>query len=136
MDSLGNKFQIIHKDEIMVYELSNTVSRENNVAIQPVEIRKPIDKATPLLAQALGENEKLECVFSFYRTASYGGNEFYFKMTLKDAVISNINFFYPNAINSNETQPYESLTFKFSSIAWEHVTARTSSSLLWKDAAY
>lgn len=136
MDSLGNKFQIIHKDEIMVYELSNTVSRENNVAIQPVEIRKPIDKATPLLAQALGENEKLECVFSFYRTASYGGNEFYFKMTLKDAVISSINFFYPNAINSNETQPYESLTFKFSSIAWEHVTARTSSSLLWKDAAY
>lgn len=136
IDSIGNKFQIIHKDEITVYELSNAVSRANNVAIQPVEIRKPIDKATPLLTQALGENEKLECVFSFYRTVNYGGNEFYFKMILKDAIINNITFFYPNAITYDEAQPYESVSFKFSSIAWEHVAARTSSCLLWDNAAY
>jgi len=133
IDSVGNKFQIIHKDEIIVYEVSNTLSRDNNIAMQPLEIRKPIDKATPLLAQALGENEKLECIFSFYRTASYGGNEFYFKMTLKDAIINNINFFHPNAISHNETQPYEGVSFKFASIMWEHVTARTSSHLLWKN---
>ncbi|MGP3590299.1 Hcp family type VI secretion system effector [Vagococcus sp. WN89Y] len=134
IDSVGNKFQMIHKDEIIVYEVSNTVRRDEQVAMQPLQIRKPIDKSTPLLAQALGENEKLECVFSFYRTASYGGNEFYFKMTLKDAIISNINFFHPNAISHNEIQPYEGISFKFSSIMWEHVTAKTSSCLLWEDA--
>lgn len=135
IDSIGNRFQIIHKDEITVYELSNTLSRMDNIAIHPVEIRKPIDKATPLLAHALAENEKLECVFSFYRIASYGGNEFYFKMTLKEAVINNINFYYPNATSQNEVQPYESISFQFASITWEHVTARTSSHLLCDNAA-
>lgn len=136
IDSIGNHFQSIHQDEIMVYELSNNVSRVDNVAIPPVKIRKPIDKATPLLAQALAQNEKLECVFSFYRAASYGSNECYFKIILKDAIINNITFLYPNAIICNEVLPYESVSFKFASIVREHVTARTSSHLPGDNAAY
>lgn len=134
-DSIGNKFQAFHKDEIMIYELSNMVSRDDNVAVHPLSIRKPIDKATPLLAQALRDNEKLTCVFSFYRTTNYGGNEFYFKMVLNDAIVSHINFFYPNALANKDTQPYEAVSFKFASIEWEHITARTASYLLWGDAS-
>ncbi|QRN37382.1 Hcp family type VI secretion system effector [Pectobacterium carotovorum] len=135
-DSIGNKYQIAHEDEIFVYELMNRITRQDNVALNPVEIRKPIDKATPLIAQALGDNEKLTCEFLFYRTSQSGDNELYFKMVLRDAVINDIQFFYPNSLTHNETQPQESISFKFASIEWEHVVARTSSFLLWTDSTY
>ncbi|PKX83510.1 type VI secretion system protein [Pectobacterium peruviense] len=136
LDSIGNKYQSAHENEIFVYELVNNISREENISMLPVEIRKPIDKATPLFAQAINDKEKLECVFSFYRTAQSGGNELYFKMKLRDALISNIRFFYPNSLTHNEVQPQESVSFKFASIEWEHVIARTSAYMLWQNVAY
>lgn len=136
VESIGNKYQTAHEDEIFVYELMNRITREENVALSPVEIRKPIDKATPLLAQALNDNEKLECELLFYRTSQSGGNELYFKILLKEAIINDIQFFYPNSMTHNETQPQESVSFKFASITYEHVMARTSSFLVWNHAIY
>lgn len=135
-DSIGNKYQSSHEDEIFIYELINHVMRAENVALYPVEIRKPIDKATPLLAQALGDNEKIFCEFSFYRTAQSGGNELYFKLLLRDAVINDIRFLYPNSLTHDELQPHETVSFKFASIEFEHVIARTSSYLLWNETVY
>ncbi|KHS88053.1 Hcp [Pectobacterium brasiliense] len=135
-DSIGNKYQASHEDEIFVYELMNQITRQDNVSLYPVEIRKPIDKATPLLAQALSDNEKLTCEFLFYRTSQSGGNELYFKMVLRDAVIAGIQFHYPNSLTHNEVQPHESISFKFASIEWEHVVARTSSYILWETVKY
>ncbi|MEH0873173.1 hypothetical protein QM999_00235 [Pectobacterium cacticida] len=37
-------------------------------------------------------------------------------MKLRDALISNIRFFYPNSQTHNEVQPQESVSFKFASI--------------------
>ncbi len=51
LDSIGNKYQSAHENEIFVYELVNNISREENISLLPVEIRKPIDKATPLFAR-------------------------------------------------------------------------------------
>ncbi|MBN3115693.1 Hcp family type VI secretion system effector [Pectobacterium brasiliense] len=136
LESIGNKYQSSHEDEIFVYELTNQITRADNVSIHPIEIRKPIDKSTPLLAQSLSENEKIECEFLFYRTSKSGGNELYFKISLKDAIINDIRFFYPNSLTHNETQPQESISFKFATITLEHVTARTSSYLLWNEAIY
>ncbi len=48
-DSIGNKCQLAHEDEIFVYELINRITRQDNVSLTPVEIRKPIDKAPHLL---------------------------------------------------------------------------------------
>ncbi|TKY84150.1 Hcp family type VI secretion system effector [Pectobacterium polonicum] len=135
-DSIGNKYQASHEDEIFVYELMNQITRQDNVSLSPVEIRKPIDKTTPLLAQALNGNEKLTCEFFFYRTSQSGGNELYFKLVLRDAVINDIRFFAPNSLTHNELQPQENISFKFASIEWEHVVARTSSYILWKDVEY
>lgn len=106
------------------------------MSLLPVEIRKPIDKATPLFAQAINDNEKMKCVFSFYRTAQSGGNELYFEMSLKDAIINNIRFFYPNSLNHNEINSRESVSFKFASIEWEHVIARTSEYMVWQNINY
>lgn len=133
MASIGNLHQSGHEDEIFVYELNTSVIREDNVSFYPLQIRKPIDKSTPLLSQALGDKEKLTCELSLYRTAMAGGNELYFKIRLLGGIISGINAVYPNSLTHNDLQPSESVSFKFNTIEWEHVAARTSSYLFWQD---
>lgn len=136
LESIGNKYQAGHEDEIFVLELLNTMTRSENVALHPVQISKPIDKSTPLLAQAVNDNEKLECLFSLYRTAQSGGNELYFKMKLTKATISDSKLFCPNSVSHNDAQSHESISFKYESITWEHVTARTSAYSIWEDRVY
>ncbi|AVT60649.1 MULTISPECIES: Hcp family type VI secretion system effector [Pectobacterium] len=136
VDSIGNKYQSGHEDEIFIYELMNQFTRLENVSLHPVDIRKPIDKSTPLLAQALNDKEKLNCEFLLYRTSSLGGHEVFFKISLKDAIVNDIRYFYPNSLTDNDGQPQENVSFKFSSITLEHVIARTSSYMLWSDSIY
>ncbi|CDL80439.1 Hcp family type VI secretion system effector [Xenorhabdus cabanillasii] len=136
MESIGNKFQKGHEDEILVNELSSNLSMHQNVNFQPIDIRKPIDKSSPLLSQALTSNEILTCEFFFYRTSMNGGLELYYKVKLTEASLVNINFFCPNSITHNDAQPEESLSIKFKSITWEHVTAGTSSYSIWDDRVY
>ncbi|WP_426575411.1 Hcp family type VI secretion system effector (plasmid) [Xenorhabdus stockiae] len=136
IDSIGNKFQKGHEDEILVNELSSNLSMHQNVNFQPIDIRKPIDKSSPLLSQALTSNELLTCEFFFYRTSMSGGLELYYKIKLTEAALVNINFFCPNSITHNDAQPEESLSIKFKSITWEHVTAGTSSYSIWDERVY
>ncbi|MBC8954920.1 Hcp family type VI secretion system effector [Xenorhabdus sp. PB62.4] len=136
VDSIGNKFQKGHEDEILVNELSSNLSMHQNVNFQPIDIRKPIDKSSPLLSQALTSNEILTCEFFFYRTAMSGGLELYYKVKLTEASLVNINFFCPNSVTHNDAQPEESLSIKFKSITWEHVTAGTSSYSIWDERVY
>lgn len=136
IDSIGNKYQSAHEDEIFVYELMNQFTRLENVSLHPVDIRKPIDKATPLLAQALNDNEKLDCVFQCYRTSSLGGYELFFKISLKEAIVTDIRYFYPNSLTHNDAQPQENVSFKFASITLEHVIARTINYMLWSGSIY
>ncbi|ULS44462.1 Hcp family type VI secretion system effector [Pectobacterium carotovorum] len=136
VDSIGNKYQSGHEDEIFIYELMNQFTRLENVSLHPVDIRKPIDKSTPLLAQALNDKEKLNCEFLLYRTSSLGGHEVFFKISLKDAIVNDIRYFYPNSLTDNDGQSQENVSFKFSSITLEHVIARTSSYMLWSDSIY
>ncbi|CDH04916.1 conserved hypothetical protein [Xenorhabdus bovienii str. oregonense] len=136
VNSIGNKFQKGHEDEILVNELSSNLSMHQNVNFQPIDIRKPIDKSSPLLSQALTSNEILTCEFFFYRTAMNGGLELYYKVKLTEASLVNISFFCPNSITHNDAQPEESLSIKFKSITWEHVTAGTSSYSIWDERVY
>ncbi|WNN46865.1 Hcp family type VI secretion system effector [Siccibacter colletis] len=131
--SIGNKWQKGHEDEIFIYEVNNTVSCEDNISFHPLSIRKPIDKATPLLLQALNGKESLDCSFNFYRTSSNGGNELYFRIKLTKARVKEINYIYPNSITHNELQPQEVVLFSFATITMEHIIANTSSWASWKD---
>ena len=135
-DSIGNRYQAGHEDEIMIFELSSNISMNQNVCFQPIDIRKPIDKSSPLLAQALTNNEILTCNFLFYRTAMSGGIELYYKIKLTEASIVNLNFFYPNSITHNDSQPEESVSIRFKSVTWEHVMAGTSSYSIWDERSF
>jgi type VI secretion system Hcp family effector len=133
LDSIGNKAQIAHLDQIMVYELSHIILRKQNVNHQPLIITKPIDKSSPLLGKAISENELLTCDFDVYRTNKFGINEMFYKIKLTEARISDIHLIFPNSLINNNSQPQERISLSYETITWEHTAAGTSSYSLWKD---
>ncbi len=136
LDSIGNKAQIAHLDQIMVYELTHSISREQNVFHHPVIIKKPIDKSSPLLGKAISENEILTCDFDVYQTNRFGINELYYKIKLTKARMADIHLTLPNTSHDNNEQPYESISFSYETITWEHNTAGTSAYSLWNDRVF
>lgn len=47
-DSIGNKYQSGHEDQIYVYSFDYDINRDQNISHSPVIISKPIDKSSPL----------------------------------------------------------------------------------------
>ncbi len=135
-DSIGNKYQAGHEDECLIYELIGHISRQQHSIYHPIEVRKPIDKATPLIAHSLSTNEKIKVFFNCYRTAVTGGLELFFKVKLTGATISDVRFHFPNSLTNNDVQPQERISIKYESITWEHVMSGTSSYSIWEDRVY
>ncbi|RJT46507.1 Hcp family type VI secretion system effector [Rahnella woolbedingensis] len=136
LDSIGNKAQIAHLDQIMVYELSHILSREENVNHHPVVVTKPIDKSSPLLGKAISENEILTVNLDIYRTNRFGKDELFFKIKLTKARLSDISLVFPNTIDDNNAQAYEELSFSYETITWEHIIAGTSAYSLWNERVF
>lgn len=131
--SVGNKAQTAHQDQIMVMALNHSLSRAQNVNHLALEIRKPVDKSSPLLGKAITENESLACEFDFYRTSRSGASELYYRMKLVNARISKISLIVPHTISDTQGQPEEIVSFTYESINWEHCIAGTSAYSLWGD---
>ncbi|MDX7999041.1 Hcp family type VI secretion system effector [Xenorhabdus sp. Reich] len=135
-DSIGNKYQEEHKDKILVYSVDHDVSRDQNVNHHPITITKPIDKSSPLLGVAISDNENLHCEIDIYRNSSSGGLEKFYSIKLTNATIKNISVHYPNSLNHNDMQPYESITISYDSITWTHHTAGTSGYSIREDNVF
>ena len=88
--SIGNKCQSLHQDEILVlaysHELANPGSTQRAIH-RPVMITKLVDKASPLLAQAVDSREVVRCDIHLYRFHPAGHQERYFSVKLEGAVI-------------------------------------------------
>ncbi|MEY0878419.1 MULTISPECIES: Hcp family type VI secretion system effector [Providencia] len=136
IDSIGNKYQKGHENEIFITEVSMDTMRSQNVIFQPVNIKKLIDKSSPLLLQALISNEILTCEFFHYRTSMQGGLELYYKTKLTEANIIHLTTLHPNSTTHNDYQPQESVSFKYKSIIVEHIMAGTSTYGIWEDSIY
>ncbi|MBD2813837.1 Hcp family type VI secretion system effector [Xenorhabdus sp. Flor] len=134
--SIGNLCQNGREDQIYIYELSHSLSREQNVNHFPITIKKPLDKATPLLGVAISNNEELECKFDLYRTDSNGGIILYFTIKITNATINSIDVICPNSLTHNEFQPQEIVSLKYKSISWQHHSAGTSGYSIWDDRIY
>ncbi|CAM4031011.1 Hcp family type VI secretion system effector [Rahnella bruchi] len=133
LDSIGNKAQLAHLDQIMVYELSHSISREQNAAHHPVIITKPLDKSSPLIGKAISENEVLTCDIDVYRINQFGINELFYKFKLTGARITDLHILLPHVLHDSQGQPQEAITFSYETITWEHVSAGTSAYSLWND---
>lgn len=59
-DSLGNKYQSSHLNEILVIASKFDISRRQNLSHAPLSITKHVDKSTPLLITAITNNEILK----------------------------------------------------------------------------
>ncbi|MCE1635987.1 type VI secretion system tube protein Hcp, partial [Enterobacter hormaechei] len=57
LDSIGNRYQKGHEDQIQVLSLNHSISRQQNVSHQPIQFIKPVDKSSPLLEMAIDSNE-------------------------------------------------------------------------------
>ncbi|AHG18772.1 Hcp [Chania multitudinisentens RB-25] len=136
LDSIGNLCQNGHADQIYLYELNHSMSREQHVSHHPVVIIKPIDKSSPLIGIAISNNERLDATIDIYRTNQNGGRELFYTIKLTNVTITDINIFYPNSLTHNESQPQESLSLKYESIAWQHHIAGTSGYSIWDDRVY
>lgn len=135
-DSIGNKFQTGHEDEILALAFEHTILREQHVNHGPVSFVKPIDKSSPLWGIAITANERLDIKFVFYRTSSSGAQELYYSVRLSKATVSRINVIYPHAIDHASNQPEEMITLTYQSITWEHHVAGTSGYSIWEERVY
>lgn len=136
LDSIGNRCQIGHEDQIQVLGLNHSISREQNVSHHPVSITKPIDKSSPLFGMAISENELVDVILYFYRVNSAGQLELYYEVKLTDASIVDITSVYPHSIDNNDLMPYEKIQLKYKSISWNHRSAGTSGYSIWDDRVY
>ncbi|MCG3463395.1 Hcp family type VI secretion system effector [Xenorhabdus bovienii] len=135
-DSIGNKYQSGHENEIFIISFEHEITRMSNVNHRPVSFIKPIDKSSPLLGVSISNNEELEIEFFFYRTSITGGNELYYSVKLQKAFIERINVSYPHSINHANQQPEEMISIKYASITWQHLAAGTSGYSFWEDSVY
>ncbi len=101
---------------------------------KPFSFTCSLNKAVPLLYNALTNGERLPIVeVHWFRTSTSGGQEYYFTTRLEDAIITDINLVMPNAQdqdNNDKTELFK-VSLNYRKVVWEHIAAGTSGSDDW-----
>ena len=91
---------------------------------RPVKITKSVDKSSPLLFQALANNENVNTArFRFYRPDPATGDEqHYYTILLENGRISRITTLSPDTLEAgNAAQPVkETVSFTYQKITWTY----------------
>lgn len=131
-DSVGNRWQRNHVNEISVFSLSSGVTNTGKGAnLQSLTFSKQIDKSSPLLANAINNNENLFLAFWFYRINRYGQWEKYYYIQLRGASISRIQL----RIIKDEIDT-ETISVDYDYILSKHLISNTECSYLALPAEY
>jgi type VI secretion system secreted protein Hcp len=91
-----------------------------------ISIRKPIDRATPLLAKALCNNEVIEATFKFFRPSPSGDGttEQFFTVEIDQGRVMSIAIVSPDGFSNADPAPpvpaFEDITFSYASITWRY----------------
>ena len=134
--SIGNKCQAGHLNEIMVLAYSHNMANTTRAIHNPVLITKNIDKSSPLIARAMATMEKVDCTIDFYRTSSFGTQEKYYTVEIKEGIIADLTLELPHVILSGDAQPQEHVAFRYKDITWTHHGAGTSGYSLWEEGLW
>ncbi|CAM3704817.1 Major exported protein [Vibrio aerogenes CECT 7868] len=138
-DSMGNKFQETHTDEITVLACKHHMAKspaQHGKSHQPIMIIKNIDKASPLLATAFAKQEHLDCTINFYRTNEQGYNEKFYSIELKKALISGLTFSLPHTVQAHDQEMNEILELSYKEIIWNHNVSGTMGYDNWDQAGW
>ncbi len=87
----------------------------------PLVVTKELDKASPMLYQALCTGEQMKSVvIKWYRIDPSGTEEHYFTTKLEDAIITEIKAWMPNALDVNKEtfKHMEDVSFTYKKIIW------------------
>lgn len=121
-------------DEIMVLSYTHNMLNIGNIdkpTHSPIIITKNIDKASPLLAQALSNREEINCTVSFYRVSSFGMQEKFYSVSINGGIIADLTLEMPHAILQSDAEPQEHIDLRYRDITWTHHAAGTSGYSTW-----
>ena len=121
-------------DEIMVLSYTHNMLNIGNIdkpTHSPIIITKNIDKASPLLAQALSNREEINCTVSFYRVSSFGMQEKFYSVSINGGVIADLTLEMPHAILQSDAETQEHISIRYRDITWTHHAAGTSGYSTW-----
>lgn len=144
-ESIGAFFKSGHEDEIFVTGFEHKVSVPTdrltgqvigNRKHEYLQIRKLIDKSSPLLFQCLAEPKSLNCELNFYRSADTGSDGqpvHYYTITLEGAKVVSIITTSPDFLDpaNDSISAYEEVRLTYSSITWNHETASSTAIDNW-----
>ncbi len=143
-DSVGNTYVEGHEDEILVQAFDHDVTVPTDPQSgqpsgqrvhKPFKFTAALNKATPLLYNALASGEMLTRVeLKWYRTSVEGKQEHFFSTILEDATIIDINCKMPHCQdpdNADFTQLIDT-SLSYRKITWEHVVSGTSGGDDWR----
>jgi len=142
-DSVGNIYQEGHEDECFCQSLTVEVALPRDPQSgqvtgqrvhQPAKILKYVDKASPMLLQAIASGEVLQLEASFFRTATSGKQEKYYTVKFTDAVLVNYRQHTPPALDpaNGQYRDMEELAFTYRKIDVTHEIGGTSGSDDWR----
>jgi len=102
---------------------------------QAFAVTKVLDRASPLLMQALVTAENLTVTLKWYRPSKLGGLEHYYTTTLEKAIVVDIKTYMPHCQDKNNADftHLERVQFSYKDIRWEHVVATTEAQDSWEN---
>lgn len=139
----GSVTQAGREGTLEVYGFTHELTAERDAASglptgkrqhKPLTITKPVDKASPLLQQALVTNENItEWAIRFYRPERTGKEEQYYTITLENATVVNmrteqLNTQYPE---NGSHAVREHVSFTYEKITWTNENEGTSAQDFW-----
>lgn len=131
-DSVGNRWQLNHVNEMFVFSLvAGVTSTGKGTNLQNLTFSKQIDKSSPLLMNAINNNENLFLEFWFYRINRNGQWEKYYYIQLRGASISSIQM----RVIKDEIDT-ETISVGYDYILSKHLISNTEFSYLALPAEY
>jgi type VI secretion system secreted protein Hcp len=100
----------------------------------PLKVVKEIDKASPMICQALCTGEHLTNVtLKYYRVSPKGAEEQYYTVTLEDAIVVSIRPWMPNCLDKSMASfgHMEEVSFTYRRATWRHEIDKTEAQDDW-----
>jgi type VI secretion system secreted protein Hcp len=106
---------------------------------EPILIRKPIDRSSPLLAKALAQNSVVDAEFRFYRPnpAGDGTTQHFYTVAIKQGRIASFKDYLPPTTEPANSliPPLEEVGMVFTAIRWTHVPGGIEHEDTWSGLA-
>ncbi|EPV2502992.1 type VI secretion system tube protein TssD [Enterobacter hormaechei] len=119
--SIGNLYQLGHEDEIQVLSLKQTARDSRGcTSHHSLDFCKRLDKSSPLLSNAINNNEYLKLTFDIYRINKFGRLERFYLIELRGATLQSIH----QTFTANHPD-YEYISVRYDYILCRHLIAQT-----------